>query len=421
MEYKITMPQLTDTMETGKIVRWLKKEGDYVQENEPVVEVETDKAVMEVPSFRSGILKKIFVEEGEEVPVGTQIAVIETDVEKGKEKSSHKEEISKDIKEKHKESKEEIEKKVLEQIKQEEEKIELPESSASPSAKKLAKELGIDIKKYQEQGLLPVPAHEKDIKELFYKNFFTKEALEILQKYNLSLEEVVKQIKKEKISKKDILKFIQNNNIPQIVPISDVQKRVIENLQRSISIPVFHIYEEIKTGNIPDIEGITLTVWLIKILGDTMQNHYRTRAKLEGDIYKVYPNSNICVAIAVEEELFVPVIKNVNLKSLKEIADDLNKLKEKAKQRKLTLEDLTGSTFSLSNLGMFNILSFDAIIPPERVGIVAIGTEIRGKTKITFSFDHRIINGREAAIFVDEFKNRFLDKDYLNKLKKEVV
>ncbi len=419
MEYKIIMPQLTDTMETGKIVRWLKKEGDFVEENEPVVEVETDKAVMEVPSFKSGILTKILVEEGEEVPVGTEIAILETEPEKAKvEKKEEKpkkeqKEISKT---KEKEEKKEEIKVQIEEV----EKIELPEGTASPAAKKLAKELGIDIKKYQEKGLLPTPAHEKDIKEVYYSNFFDKKALELAKKYNIPLEEIVKQIKKERITEKDVKQYILENNIPEIIPVSDIQKRVIENLQKSLSIPTFHIYEEIKTGNIPDVEGITLTTWLIKVLGDTMQNHYRTRAKLDGDVYKVYPNSNICVAVAVGEELFIPVIKKVNQKNLKQIADELKELKEKAAKHKLSPEDLSGSTFSISNLGMFNILSFDAIIPPGRVGIMAVGVEVRGKTKITFSFDHRIINGREAAIFVDDFKKRFTDKKYLKKLAEEV-
>ncbi|NPA52466.1 MAG: 2-oxo acid dehydrogenase subunit E2 [Aquificae bacterium] len=407
MEYKITMPQLTDTMETGKIVRWLKKEGDFVEENEPILEVETDKAVMEVPSFRSGVLKEILVEEGEEVPVGTQIAIVQTEIEK-KEETTPKET---------KEEKEEITISIPQESQEEGQK--LPEGTASPSAKRLARELGIDIKIYQEKGLLPIPAHEKDIKELFYKNFFDKDALELIKRYSLSLEEIVKHLKKEKITKKDVLEFIQENNIPQILPISDIQLKVIENLKKSTSIPVFHIYEQIKTGNLPKVEDITLTVWIIKILGDTMQNHYRTRVKLEENIYKIYPNSNICIAVAIEEELFMPVIKKVNKKTLREIALELKILKEKAQSKRLSLDDITGSTFSISNLGMFDILSFDAIIPPQRVGIVAIGTQKRGKTKVTFSFDHRVINGREAALFVDEFKKRFTDTDYLNNLKEE--
>ncbi|HHG75448.1 MAG TPA: biotin/lipoyl-binding protein, partial [Persephonella sp.] len=95
MEYKVVMPQLTDTMEEGKIVRWLKKEGDYVKKDEPLVEIESDKAVMEVPSMREGVLVKILAEEGEELPVGQPIAVIETEVEKAKEKVGKPVEIKK--------------------------------------------------------------------------------------------------------------------------------------------------------------------------------------------------------------------------------------------------------------------------------------------------------------------------------------
>ncbi len=415
MEYKIIMPQLTDTMESGKIVRWLKSEGDFVEEGEPVVEVETDKAVMEVPSFKSGVLVKILAEEGEEVPVGTDIAVIETEPEKAKVEEREEKPVEKEEKEVKKVEKESEEIKVeVEEV----ERIELPEGTASPAAKKAAADLGINIKKYQEKGILPTPAHEKDVRELYYSNFFDKKALEIIKTYNLSLEEIVKSLKKEKITKKDVENYIVENNIPQVVPVSDIQKRAIENLKKSLEIPVYHIYEEIKTGNLPEIEGITLTTWLIKILGDTMQNHYRTRARLEGNVYKVYPNSNVCVAVAVDEELFMPVVKNVNRKNLRQIAEDLKVLKDKASNRKLTVDDLSGSTFSISNLGMFNILSFDAIIPSGRVGIMAVGAEVKGKTKVTFSFDHRIINGREAALFVDDFKKKFTDKKYIQKLQK---
>jgi len=271
MEYKIIMPQLTDTMESGKIVRWLKSEGEFVEEGEPVVEVETDKAVMEVPSFKSGILVKILAEEGEEVPVGTEIAVIESEPEKAKvekreEKPIERKEEKKEVKrieEKPEEIKVEVE---------EIEKVELPEGTASPAAKKAAAELGIDIKKYQEKGILPTPAYEKDVRELYYNNFFDKKALEIIKTYNLSLEEIVRSLRKEKITKKDVENYIVENNIPKTVPISDIQKRAIENLKKSLEIPVYHIYEEIKTGNLPEIEGITLTTWLIKILGDTMQS-----------------------------------------------------------------------------------------------------------------------------------------------------
>ncbi len=428
MEYKLIMPRLTDTMEVGKIVRWLKKEGDLVEENEPVVEVESDKAVMDIPSFKSGVIEKILHEEGEEVPVGETIAIIETEVEKaGKKKEEKTEETQKTAEKEEKSIVEELlpisveEEKKEEEIKVEipEEKIELPEGTASPSAKKLAKELGIDLKKEQEKGNLPTPAHEKDIKEFYYSKFFSKKALELAKEYGIDLKELVDKYGK-KITEKEVKKYILENNIPIKKEISSIQKSLISSLSKSVEIPVFHIYEEIDTSKIPHDETATLTVWILKIIGDTMQLHDRLRAKMEDDNYLIYPNSNISVAIAVNEDLYAPVVKNVNQKNLLELKEDLATLKQKAQENKLSPEDLTGATFAVSNLGMFDIKSFDAIIPPGLVGIVATGREMKGITNMTFSFDHRIINGREAALFVVSLKEKFKDKKYLEKLKKEI-
>jgi len=411
MEYEITMPRLTDTMETGKIIRWLKNVGDKVERNEPIVEVESDKAVMEVPSFQSGILKKILAEEGDEIPVGKPIAILETEEEKAKT----------EVKEKKKEEKpkpsEKEEKKIevhIEEIKEE----KLPKGTASPAARKLAAKLGIDIKSLQEKGKIPSPAHEKDIKEYFYSQFFTKEALEIAKSHNLSPEELYSTLKK-KITKKVILEYIEENNIPEEKDIPSIQKSLISSLQRSLEIPTYHIYETFDFSLVKWDKEKTFTVWFIKILGDFMMKYPQLRTVYKNGKYYTYPGSNITVAVATEEgELFAPVIKQVNKKSLKEIADVLHTFRDKSINKSFTVEDLKGGTFAVSNLGMFGVEYFDAIIPPEHSGIVAIGVEKEDKTaKLTFSFDHRIINGREAAIFVEDFKKAFKDKKYLSSLK----
>ncbi len=421
MEYKITMPALTDTMKVGKIVRWLKNVGDKIEENEPIVEVESDKAVMDIPSFKSGVLVKILAEEGDEVPVGEPIAILETEPEKAKieeqktpEKSEEKKETEKEETKEKEEEKKEIKVEVPEV-----EKITLPEGTASPKAKLLAKEYGIDIKKEQEKGNLPSPAHEKDIENLYISKFFSKKALELVQRYKIDPKELVEKYGK-KITEKEVKQYILENNIPEIKEISSIQKSLINNLSKSLEIPTFHTYEDIDASAIPHDENVTLTVWIIKIIGDTMQEHYRTRAKIRDDVYEVYPNSNISVAIAVEEELYAPVIKNVNQKNLLQIKEDLITLKEKAEQNKLSPEDLTGGTFAVSNLGMFDVTQFDAIIPPDYTGIVAVGKEIKGHMKMTFSFDHRIINGKDGALFVKSLKENLKNKKYIQNLEKEI-
>lgn len=201
MAYEIVMPQLTDTMETGKIVRWLKKEGDYVEVNEPILEVESDKAIMEVPSLKSGYLTKILFDEGSEVPVGTVIAII----------SEKKEENIQTPEVKSKEEKK------IETVKQEIKEIKIPQtieietkklppSTASPVAKVLAKEIGIDIKSLQEEGKLPIPAHEKDIKEYIVNQKLDENVINLLKDYQINPEDIIKLYTNiEKITVKEVL------------------------------------------------------------------------------------------------------------------------------------------------------------------------------------------------------------------------
>ncbi len=425
MEYKIVMPRLTDTMEVGKIVRWLKKVGDKVEKNEPIVEVESDKAVMEVPSFQSGILVKILAEEGDEVPVGEPIAIIETDEEKAKEILEKKKETKVSLKEKV-ETKPKEEKKEEEvlfpfemELGLEEEKGEkLPEGTASPSARKLAKELGIDIEKLQEEGKLPIPAHEKDIKEYFYSQFFTEEALKLAKDYGLSLEDIYSVYKdKEKINEKLVQEYIEEKNIPKEEEINSVQKALIQNLRKSLEIPTYHIFQEIDLSLIKWDEKRTLTAWIVKVIGDFMHENKLLRTIYKDDKFIVYPAANVSVAVAVEGKLYAPVIKRANTLSVEEITKKLREFKEKAERGNFSPDELTGGTFAVSNLGMFGIDAFDAIIPPNHVGIVAIGSEKEnGKTNFTFSFDHRVINGREGAIIVSELVKKLTDEKYIKSL-----
>lgn len=408
MEYKIVMPRLTDTMEVGKIIRWLKKVGDKVDKNEPIVEVESDKAVMEVPSFQEGILVKILAEEGDEVPVGEPIAILETDETKIQKKIQEKTTEEKSIK---KEKKEEIKietKDITPEI--------LPEGTASPSAKKLAKELGIDIKELQEKGVLPSPAHEKDIKNYFYSQFFTKTALSLAEEYGIPLEDIYSKYKK-KIDKKAVLQYIEENNIPRKISIPSVQKTLISNLKKSLEIPTYHIYQEFDFSLIKWDEKKTFTAWFIKVLADEIRENPLIRTVYRGEIFYEYPSVNISVAVDVEGKLYAPVIKQADKKSVSQISQELYTFKEKAKKSEFSIGELTGGVFAVSNLGMTGIDFFDAIIPPEHSGIVAVGREREDKKAVlVFSFDHRVINGKEAAQFVVSLRDRFLNKKYISSL-----
>ncbi len=414
MEYKVVMPQLTDTMEEGKIVRWLKKEGDYVKKDEPLVEIESDKAVMEVPSMREGVLVKILAEEGEELPVGQPIAVIETEVEKAKDKVGKPLEVKKE--EKPPEKKEEKFEIKVEEVKPSE-KIKLPEGTASPSAKKLAGELGLNIKELQEKGEIPTPAHEKDIKDYFYKKFFTRSAIEILKEYNLDPEKVYKDIGKKRIDKGDLEKYIKTKNIPRVQKPSDIQSVLIKNLSKSTQIPVYYITHQFDISLILKLKKFTVTSYLIKVFGDVMQDHPKVRTVYKNGMFYTYPSSNISVAISVGEELFNPTIKNVETKSLKQVYEDLQNLRKKSEEKKLTVEDIQGATFSISNLGMFGIKQFFPVIPPFHSGIAGIGAAVDGVISVAFTFDHRVINGVQAAQFSIELEKKMKNEKYIKSLK----
>ncbi|MFN3813576.1 MAG: dihydrolipoamide acetyltransferase family protein [Aquificaceae bacterium] len=411
MDYEVIMPQFSDTMERGKIVRWLKKEGDYVEKGETIAEIEAEKAVMDLQSFRKGILKKVLIKEGDEVPVKTPIAIIELTEEKPI--KLEKEELPPvKVQEEEGIQEEKVEEKPIQ-------KVTLPPGTASPYAKVIASQHGVDIEELQKEGRLPSPAHERDVKSFLTERYFTRKALEVLKDYEIDLQKVIDYFKGKKINEDMLLEYIEEVNIPKRVPISSVQKSLISNLTKSIQNPSFRIYEELDLSLIPWDKDITLTHWLVKIVGDAMAYFERLRAEVKDHYYLITPNSNVGVATAVEDELYAPVIRKVNKKELIQIANELKELRERAEKGKLTFEDLKGGTLTISNLGMYGISSFDAIIPYGQVCIISVGTlDEKGKAKLTFTFDHRAVNGTHGALFVKYIKEKVLDRRYIKSLRR---
>ncbi len=408
MDYKIVMPVLSDTMDKGKLIKWRVKEGDIVHKGDVIAEVESDKAIMEVQTFKDGVVKKLLVKEGEEVPVKTPIAIIETEVEA-------KEEPKKEPKSQPKKPKEkppQPTQKPKEETKEAapavppiiQELLTTPITSiggkASPAAKKKAAEAGIDIEALQTEGLLPKPAHLKDVEQEILKRYFTPKALQLLKDYRIdpySFELT------HKIDEEEVQAYILEHDIPQPFPLSSNRKAVIANVQNSAKKPVYFVYE---TFDIRPYENIKLTSLLIKTIADVMQRHPLTRAKLQGDNYLIYPNSNISVAVAKGDDLYMVVCKKAQAKSLEQIDEWVGGLKN----RTYTPEELSGSTFGISNLGMFGITRFSAMINKQDCGIAAFGKLEQNRIKVTFTFDHRILNGVDAAKFVTDLKNSFKEQ-----------
>ncbi|MEJ5338989.1 MAG: dihydrolipoamide acetyltransferase family protein [Aquificaceae bacterium] len=421
MDYEILMPQFSDTMEKGKIVRWLKKEGDYVEKGEVIAEIEAEKAVMELQSFKKGFIKRILAGEGEEVHVGKSIAIMELGEKVEVLKRPTPVEEKPRVEERRTIPEKKEEKAPPPPPPKKEERVELPPGFASPYARLLAKEKGVELHELQREGRLPSPAHARDVEEFERERYFTPKALELLKEYDLSTDELLREFPERKIDEDLLLAYVERKGIPRKVSISSVQKSLISNLSKSFLFPHYHIYEVFDLSAIPWDKEITLTHWLIKIVGDAMQFFDRLRAVFREDHYLVYPGSHVGVAMAVGDELYNPVVKEVNRKSLRDIAQEVRELRKKAEEGRLSLEEMKGATLTISNLGMFGVRAFDAVIPFGQVCIMAVGMqESDGKAHITFTFDHRVVNGFHAALFVKHLKEKVLDRNYVKMLKKGV-
>ncbi len=399
MDYKITMPQLSDSMSEGKLVEWKVKVGDKVNSGDVIADIESDKAVIELQTFKDGIVKELLLKENDDAKVGSVIAVIDTDVKNNKIEINKKDIVKK--KEHSKETKIPNDKpsKPSENIMDflfdnDEKNPSLPEGISTPVAKQKASKFGINIQKLQKENKLPVPAFEKDILKSVADKYFTPKSKQLLYEYELKTNNFKLD---HKIDTAEIKKYIKENNIPKIVKISANQKAVINTVTKNWQRPIYHIYEEVE---ISKKDGIKLSANILKALSSSMQKFTFSRTIFENNILKVYPSSNISVALSKGETLYMVVLKNSEDLSLKEINDWLKEIKTK----KITLEDLQGSTFGVSNLGMFEIDNFDALINGNDAGIVAFGALKNSKMKVTFTFDHRIVNGAMAAQFVMDFK-----------------
>ena len=457
MAYNIVMPQLSDSMEEGKLISWKVKPGDHVKVGDTIAEVESDKAIMEVQTFHEGIVKELKVKEGESVPVGTVIAVIDTGAKSvvgsrqseeqvkpvassaqsavGSETSeklevrSEKEEPTQEHKvadngsstPKQTNDKEghnpvqttNDEKSILDEILGETESQHSSEATgiASPKARALAAKWGLEIEALQKEGKLPTPAHERDIKTYYYRRYFTAKALKLLQEYNLSPERFAVG---KKHTEKEILDYIAEHEIPKVEPFDAMRKAIIATVTEAQKKPVYHIYDAMDATLLKahESERFTLTVWLLKLFAEAMIRHEDFRKTLGDGGFQLWPNASISLAMARGEALYMPVFRDLNRKSVDRIADELAAMKEKVKAGRVTPEDLEGSTFGISNLGMTGIERFDAMINGQDTGIAAIGSEVEGKISVTLTLDHRIINGWQGAQFMQTLKALAQDKAF---------
>jgi pyruvate dehydrogenase E2 component (dihydrolipoamide acetyltransferase) len=413
---EIVMPQLSDSMDEGKLIAWKVHEGQEVHSGDVIAEVESDKAIMEVQTFNDGVVKELLTKEDATVPVGTVIARI---AREGESAATVKTEEVKQ------EQHVEVAKK--EEAAQKSAKKEAPKSHApvekphtgmkhlqahagtktllSPKARVLAGSLGIDTQKLR-SNIQKEIVHAKDVDAYLREHYFTPKAQHLLQNYHL--QSTLFRLD-HKIDAQEVEAYIQANEIPLPVTLSSMQKAIIANVTASAQKPIYHIYESVDASKLQK-DTHSITVWLVKIVAKVMMQHDAFRSQLLQDAIKIMPNANISIAVANEKELYMPVIKDANKLTAEEIQTQLKGLKAKLQNKSFSAQDMQGSTFGISNLGMLGVSRFDAMINKDDSAILAVGAVVDGKISLTLTVDHRLVNGYEAALFMRDLKQECMNE-----------
>lgn len=392
---KVIMPKMGDAMESGTLVQWLKKEGDAVTSGEAIANIETDKAVVELPAPGSGILSGILIKEGDTVPVGTPIALILGEGESlpagwGRE-SAPSAPVPKE-----------------EEPRPEPVPAESPKTSvstrrisASPLARKRAEEAGIALESIRGTG----PGGrivERDVLRAL------KEAPPAPSPVPPPQREPARAVAlAEEVRTLNTLRRLTAER-------TSLSKREIPHWYVTVDVDVeklVRLREQMNEEN-PD-QRLSLNDFIIKACALALQQMPVINSSYENGKQHIHGFINIGIAVAVPEGLTLPVIKNCESKTLRQISREARDLAERARENKLLPDELSGSTFAISNMGMYDVEHFSAIINPPNAAIVAVASVRKEpvvregdqigvglRMKITGSFDHRLIDGVVGAEFM---------------------
>jgi pyruvate dehydrogenase E2 component (dihydrolipoamide acetyltransferase) len=412
------MPRLGDTMTEGKVLQWLKKEGDKVEKGDPVVLISAEKVDYEVESPEPGLLKQILVKEEDVVAVGSVIGVIAAPGEEGSLMGAPKRQPSPGEREK---------------ISPPAELVSEDESSGrqkgvqkiliSPAAKKLSQLLKVDYVRVTGTG----PGGRiirKDI-ENYVSAKKAVEAAVPTPPVGQDKAEAVTHILKEKKAE-GMWEFGHD------YPISSMRQVISRRMsESSVTAPHIHFYTEVDMTRVNDLKEeiadryekergvrVSLNDIFIKLTALTIRDYPLLNARLDRDRIVVLPEINVCLAVAISDGLIVPSVRNADKRSLREIALMRKDLVDRARSGKLKLSELESGTFTISSLAQFDIFYFTAILNPPQSGILTIGKtqdkpvvvngeiKIRPVTVLGLSVDHRLIDGAVAAAFLQSLKER---------------
>ncbi len=422
MIHEVFMPALSSTMTEGKIVSWIKSPGDKVEKGETVVVVESDKADMDVETFYEGYIATILVESGDTAPVGSAIALIaetEAEIATAKQQASAAPAA-----------------KTTEattspgQVADVENTVVAPAPSqngskagdgrimVSPRARKLAKEMKVDLSSLSGSG-----PHGRIVAE-------DVEAAANINPPVRAQSIADTPVRAQSIADTPVraqsvapLPTPQQPATPgQVVPMNTLQNAVVRNMMASLQVPTFHVGYTITTEALDKLykqiksKGVTMTALLAKAVAVTLQKHPLVNASYSEQ--KIVYNSSINIAVAVAMEdggLITPVLQAADKVDIYSLSRNWKALVERARAKQLQPDEYNSGTFTLSNLGMFGVDRFDAILPPGQGSILAIGAAqnqvvatsdgmlgVKPQMQVNITCDHRIIYGATAAAFLKD-------------------
>ena len=407
----VQMPQLSDTMTEGTLIRWLVKVGDKVDVGDPLAEVETDKATMEMVAFDEGTIGAIYMDEGTKSPVGETLAVIIEEGEDVPDKPAASDQASSSDDDS--ESKEINDAEEPELIETETNESSSTDNSdgkrikASPLAKKIAKSKGVDLSKIKGSG----PGGR-----IVKKDIETAGSISTQPAPSTPASKP-----KQTLTEHD-----------QRISLSGMRSIIAQRLLESkTQIPHFYLNVEINAQPLMDLRKqansaagehdnkFTVNDFILKAVANAAASVPQVNASFDVDSIVQFGSVNLSVAIAVDDGLVTPVISGANKKSLLEISLAVKDLAERARSKKLSPDEFSGGTITVSNLGAYGVDNFDAIINPPQAAILSIGSikntpvvSDEGNIvpglimKVGMSCDHRVIDGAVGAEYLAELKKR---------------
>lgn len=426
MIYEVFMPALSSTMTEGKIVSWEKSAGDKVNKGDTVLVVESDKADMDVESFNEGYLATIIVEAGESAAVGATLALVaetEAEIEQAKQQAASggaSAEVA---------TAPTPTPALVAVAASVESEIQPTPSSrngrvvASPRAKKLAKDLKVELKSLQGSG-----PHGRIVAEDVEKaagrtpTVATVAPAAPTTLTPPSAPTTVAPVAVPAPGKPAAATAETKALLGQTVPLNTLQKAVANNMMVSLSIPTYHVSYTITTDNLDAFykqikpKGVTMTGILAKAVAVTLQKHPLLNANCANQAIN-YPSSiNIAVAVAMPGGgLITPVLRDADKVDIYSLSRNWKDLVERARAKQLQPDEYSTGTFTISNLGMFGVDRFDAILPPNQGSILAIGASkpqvvvsgdgmfgVKRQMEVNITCDHRIIYGADAAAFLQD-------------------